>query len=114
MSSETTSSRPEFNNGFITALALFYAHRFRDSIPELDWDRRVYAGSDHLLDIEIPENLKPELRDEIKKFVDDVLSRRNDDTCKGLVAERLFDRCLNILVSLDRELFGLDVIVVYP
>jgi hypothetical protein len=103
-----------YNNGFITALALFYAHRFNTKLchPKDNYDFRIYAGSDHLYQIELPKNLPSDLRERIEKFVNTVQSLRYDATPKQ--AEELFEECLNILKELDERLFGLKVTVVYP
>jgi hypothetical protein len=101
----------EFNNGFITALTLFYAHRYELRVggPDL----RLYGGSDHLLDIQIPSNIDPDLRQKVEDLVSKVKSLRYADLTKDEV-EEIFDECLEILKELDRRLFGLEVTVNYP
>jgi hypothetical protein len=109
----------EFNNGFITALALFYAHRFYnlsafETIHKVFGpDLRLYGGSDHLLNIQIPSNIDPDLRRKVEDLVSKVKSLRYAELTKDEV-EEIFDECLEILKELDRRLFGLEVIVNYP
>ena len=96
----------EFNNGFITALTLFYGHlaSFRTS-PDLV----LYAATDHLYEIEYPDNISAELKDEIMRFVDYAFSyRMRYDVTREEVFE-VFDQCKNILIKIDNEVFGLTV-----
>jgi len=109
----------EFNNGFITALALFYAHRFYnlsafETIHKVfGRDLRLWGGSDHLLNIQIPDNIDPDLRRRIEDFVRKVVSLRFAELNKDEV-DKVFDECLELLKEIDRRLFGLEVIVNYP
>jgi hypothetical protein len=109
----------EFNNGFITALTLFYAHRFynlsvfRTIYKVSGRDLRLWSGSDHLLDIQIPDNIDPDLRRRIEDFVNKVVSLRFAELNEGEV-DKVFDECLEILKEVDRRLFGLEVTVNYP
>ena len=54
----------EFNNGFVTAIALFLEHKlFTELLPKdkegkLICDLRLYGATDHLYNIEIPKSLK--------------------------------------------------------
>ena len=107
--------KPEFNNGFITALALFYGHReqFREHSKIAGYDMRIYGASDHLLDIQYPENLEPELKEKVERFVNDVISLRLERISQR-EADELFDRCLEILKEIDEKYFGLKVTVNYP
>jgi hypothetical protein len=98
-----------YNNGVITALALFYAHRERIQLS-LGRDVRIYAASDHLIEMDMPESLSPELKAKIKKFRQKVLSKRVAELGQDEV-EKLFEECLNILKALDKEVFGLNVVV---
>jgi hypothetical protein len=106
-------TKPEFNNGFITALALFYAHRFKRIKGAGGEDYRIHAGSDHLLRIEIPDSLPDELKNELTEFVRKVISRRYDFTISEGEIEFLFEWCIDILIKLDKAIFGLDVVVNY-
>ena len=110
MESNNGSDVP-FNNGFITALALFYAHRFlRYSFTRRDL--RIYAGSDHLINMQMPENLDPDLKNRVDGFIDKVMSSRYEELPEEK-AEELFSECLEILKELDKKLFNLDVVVNY-
>ena len=98
----------EFNNGFVTALGLFYGHlsQFKDDRQGSEGDSSIYAAADHLFDMVIPENISKPLRDRIQKFRDDILEVR----LKHITideAYRYFERCKQILISIDREFFGL-------
>lgn len=103
----------EFNNGFVTALALFYGHSGDRTLPP---DLKIYVASDHLLNIDYPENLSPELKKKVKSFVSKALEYRcARKTPSEEDLEKLFDECIEILKDLDREFFGLDNVVVnYP
>jgi hypothetical protein len=104
----------EFNNGFVTALALFYGHYSQEPPKyESEYGVRIYPASDHLIDIECPKNLDPELRRKVKKFVRDVFSVRLKDISRE-DEEILFKRCLEILKLIDKKYFKLKVKVNYP
>jgi hypothetical protein len=99
----------EFNNGFVTALALFYGHYSQEPPKyESEYGVRIYPASDHLIDIEYPKNLDPELRRKVEKFVKDVLSVRLKDISRA-EEERLFIRCLELLKLIDKKHFKLKV-----
>ena len=100
----------EFNTGFVTALGLFYGHlaSFPKS-PELV----LYAATDHLYDIEYPDNISEELKGAVKAFVDYAFTyRMGHDVTKEEVFE-VFEACKQILVHIDKEIFGLDAEVHY-
>jgi hypothetical protein len=104
----------EFNNGFVTALALFYAHAYqlREAGFEGKWALVLHAATDHLLEMEIPSSLPPKLRERVERFREEALAHRyeaDDET-----ALRLFEECLEILKLVDEEVFGLKVVVKYP
>ena len=103
---------PEFNNGFITALALFYGHRsqWEDLSKKLGNDMRIYPASDHLIDIEYPTNISKELREEIEAFVSDTVKLRFSQF-NLKVGNSIFDRCKKILRQIDEEIFGLKVTI---
>lgn len=109
----------EFNNGFVTALALFYGHReqFRreaKDVPRLAMhDLRIYGASDHLYDIEYPQNLSPELKREIEQFVKDVFSHRLT-IFPVEEGDKLFDKCLELLKKIDKECFKVEAEVKFP
>jgi len=95
----------EFNNGFVTALCLFYAHRENDF--------GIYGAADHLYDIEYPENLDSYLRRKIQRFVDNVFEVRLK-RISSEKAEKLFERCLELIMEIDKKHFNLDVQVFCP
>jgi hypothetical protein len=104
----------EFNNGFVTALALFYAHAYqlRETQFEGKWSLVLHAATDHLLQMDIPESLPEELRRRVEEFRRWALAHRyeaDDET-----ALRLFEECLEILKEVDEKVFGLKVVVKYP
>jgi hypothetical protein len=104
----------EFNNGFATALALFYAHAYQAQGASFKgrWALVLYAATDHLLQMDIPSNLPEKLRRRVEEFRERALARRfeaDDET-----AQELFKECLEILKRIDEEVFGLKVVVKYP
>ena len=105
----------EFNNGFVTALALFYGHReqFREASKIVGYDMRIYGASDHLINIEYPLEIPENLKERIKAFVSWVFSLRLE---RPTVDEgnRIFDTCKDILKEIDEKIFGLKVEVNYP
>jgi len=103
------SDEISYNNGFITALALFYAHR-QEPFLQFFRDDRLYGASDHLLEMDVPETLSSELKARIEGFRREVLSKRVAELGQAEV-EKLFEECLNILKALDKEVFGLNVVV---
>jgi hypothetical protein len=60
--------------------------------------------------MDMPESLSPELKARIKEFRQKVLSKRVAELGQDEV-EKLFEECLNILKALDKEVFGLNVVV---
>jgi len=111
---QTKEQKIKFNNGFVTALAMFYGHVSQAPMPGTkDWDCRLYAATDHLLDIEYPANLDKKLKRKIQVFVSKVIRIR----LKLLTTEevdKLFERCLELLMEIDRKYFGLEVEALYP
>lgn len=69
---------PEFNDGFITALVLCYAHRFdrlflKDELRSSIGTFVIVDGAkDHLIDIEIPSDLDAKLKKKIEEFKKDL------------------------------------------
>ncbi len=107
----------EFNNGFITALGLFYGHReqwreLRRKERKEFRDQRIYGASDHLYDIEYPEGLDDEVKEKVSAFTDFVFSKRLEDT-SWEEGDRIFEDCRNLLALIDKKVFGLDVVIQY-
>jgi hypothetical protein len=105
----------EFNNGFVTALALYYAHSMDDNLLDnksVNASLVNYAASDHLYDIEIPESISSELRDRIQNFVDYVFSQRLERPSRQEVF-KMFEDSRGLLMDIDKEVFGLKVEVIH-
>lgn len=102
------------NNGFVTALGLFYGHHME--VPKMgeDYSTIIYCAREHLNDIEYPQNLSPTLKANIEFFVDYV-SRYAD---KSFVSKErtytIFNICKKLLMMIDETVFGLDVEVYEP
>jgi len=102
----------DFNNGFITALGLFYGHResHRGCIG-----LTLYGAADHLYDIEYPDNLNKELKKRIENFADTVFAIRLDNDISEERITEIFDECKDIMIQIDIICFGLkDTEVKYP
>jgi len=103
---------PEFNTGFVTALTLFYGHSMNPSIRSRDSAHLVlYVATDHLADIEYPDNISPELREKVETFVDWVFTHRISWDIEIDTVHEVFKACREILTQIDEEVFGLEVIV---
>jgi len=112
---EEKKAEVEFNDGFITALTLFYGHReqFNEAaLRATKHDLRIYAASDHLFNIQIPKCLSLRLRRKIRKFVNTCLDRRFERITVD-EGNQLFDQVLELLKKIDKECFGLKVVVNY-
>lgn len=107
----------EFNNGFITALGLFYGHREQWKLQAgkgMKFDMRIYGASDHLFGIQYPKKLDKRLKKKIEVFVSDILSRRLR-SITWEEGDELFNRCYKLLMEIDKKYFGLKKIEVnYP
>lgn len=114
---------PEFNNGFLTALTLFYGHNDQSmryqKVGEHMYDYRLDGAKDHLYDMVIPESISEELRRRIEAFKDKVFDIKDkaffnpsEETVKEIDA--LFEEDYRIIMALDKELFKLEVIVRLP
>jgi vacuolar-type H+-ATPase catalytic subunit A/Vma1 len=95
-------------------LALFYAHAYQIQGASFKgmWALVLHAATDHILEMDIPSNLPPKLRERVEKFRERALAHRyeaDDET-----AQELFKECLEILKEIDGEVFGLEVVVKYP
>jgi hypothetical protein len=114
MDTKTRKNVVEFNNGFVTALALFYGHKhqFEHSQQTVKHDMRIYGAADHLFGIEYPKGLNPKLKNKIKTFVLAVMIVRLN-TMTVVQANELFDRCKELLMEIDKEKFKLNVVVNY-
>lgn len=114
------SEKVEFNNGFITALALFYGHNDpsmrEQSVLGRSWDYRLSGARDHLYDIEVPENLDEELKERVHAFREKVFSIHDKYSLHPPSEEvnAVFKECVDILKMVDEKVFGLNVGVIHP
>jgi len=113
LNKEEESPEVEFNNGFVTALTLFYGHReqFNEAaLRATNHDLRIYAACDHLFDIQIPKCLSRGLKRKVRKFVKTCLSKRLE-RLSFEEGNQLFDQALELIKKIDKECFELDVVV---
>jgi len=109
----------DFNNGFVTALSLFYAHRnFSSHILKLEGkgvvhDMRLCAATDHLYEIDFPNNISKSLKEKIMKFRDKCFSMRLKTFTDTVETEGLFEECLAIIKLIDKENFHIKKVVTY-
>lgn len=115
-------SKVEFNNGFITAIALFLEHRDnffgmnrQYIIDKKLSDHRMYAGSDHLYDLEIPKTIPENIRNRIlrwkKKCFENRLSGYKANQLE--VNDKLFKEAEDILIKIDELVFKTKKVKVY-
>lgn len=110
----------EFNNGFVTALALFYGHRERQRYTKMTHDFRLDGAKDHLYDLEYPKKLDKNLKRKIKRFAKHVFQVHYAESFTTTNPERsneidkLFEKCASLLKEIDETCFGLKVEIVYP
>lgn len=97
----------EFNNGFVTAIALFtqHKHQFRELREIHRSDLRLYAATDHLYDIELPEHLPKKLAMKIGKARAKAFNNRMDNTKDWKVADNIFKEFEDILKAIDEHYF---------
>lgn len=93
----------EFNNGFFTALFLFYAHKNQASPPDMNMDIRIYGASDHLLDMDIPGELPDKLKERVEEFREQVLENRLSLKLKRKRGESFFNACRMIILDLGEK-----------
>jgi hypothetical protein len=108
----------EFNTGFVTALALFYAHsmdrELMNGAKGIDTaSLSLYGASDHLFDMEIPESLDENLKSRIEGFRDYVFSVRLERIPSKEVIS-IFEDCRKLIQEIDAKVFGLEVVVNHP
>jgi len=101
---------PEFNNGCITALVLFYAHQDQDI--ELDGikihDFRLNGAYDHIREMNIPSVLPQELKGRMETFEYNVRQHRVDYDIDDYMANFFFEESKLILNEIT-ELFNVDL-----
>jgi len=100
----------EYNNGFITALALFYGHR---SDVFYGKSESLAVALDHLREMQLPKNLNPKLAKRIRAFRTKAFysALHNEPRDKQL---EIFDECVKLFKAIDRKYFGLKVEVRHP
>lgn len=103
----------EFNNGFVTALGLFYGHRAQFEAIRAFSDMRLYAATDHLADIEYPENIDNEIHSKVEEFLEKAFSLRLKIVTSKEV-EEIFDTCKDLFKLIDERIFGLKVEIKHP
>ena len=111
----------EFNNGFITAIALFLEHKnFTDQVirardtGNVTCDLRLYGASDHLYDMEVPSDLSKKnkaLVNRIIKFRAKCFEHRLDRLKDTNLTDSLFTEAEDILAEVDRLIFKTDKVV---
>lgn len=101
----------EFNNGFITAIALFLEHKNREShMPKTEegkliCDIRLYGAADHLFDLEIPNKLPNNLKKRISKWTAKCIHNRLENKNTTKLADSLFKEGEDILKQIDELIF---------
>jgi len=98
------------NNGFITALALFYGHRSDVVNKKIEG---LAVAIDHLKEIQLPKDLSPRLAKRILAFRTKAFYSAFNNVSREEQLE-IFDECVKLLKAIDRKYFGLQVKVVYP
>lgn len=98
------NNEPEFNNGFVTALVLFYRHRYT---PRFNYTShspyrisRLYGAADHLFDIQYPSD---KWRKRVSWFVDMVLRERLTPLSPSM-ENLLFDTSLRYIKCINSTL----------
>ena len=125
---DKTKCEHEFNSGFVTALALFYAHHYNIQIFQ-ETDKKMkekgnsynsahlvlYGATDHLYDLKIPEQLSDELKMKIKALLDFCFKVRMEFNVGYEIPIKAFEMCKEILMDIDREVFKQKhVCIKYP
>ena len=101
----------EFNNGFITAIALFLEHKnFTEQIifnrdSKVIYDLRLYGAVDHLYDMEIPKSISEKLRKKILNWRKKCFTYRLEHFDTTKVTDGLFKEAEDILAKIDFLLF---------
>lgn len=109
----------EFNNGFITAIALFLEHKnfdehiVRDKDGKVINDLRLYGATDHLYDLEIPKNIGKKLRSRILKARRKCFENRLEHLKDRKLTDEIFEEFENILRTIDQKIFKTKKVVMY-
>lgn len=83
----------DFNRGFISALALYYAHRMEPVANNAE------IGARHLIDLRIPKSVPLMLREKLIKFRRKAIDEPD---------EKRFDECLDLLIEIDKVIYKID------
>lgn len=96
-----------FNNGFITAIALFLEHKnqWQELRQQGISDMRLYASTDHLYNLEIPKGFDKKITARIKAWRGECFSLRLANLKDYSVADALFKEAEDILVMIDEKIF---------
>jgi len=115
MLKQAEEDEPEFNTGFITAIALFLEHKHFRIINTINCksDSRLYGAADHLMEMEIPEFLDEKLRQRIMDAKVRVMENRLEDDFDKIfkISNDLFEEFENIMIEIDRLMFAPKVVV---
>lgn len=101
----------EFNNGFVTAIALFLEHKNftshlpRDKENKLICDLRLYGASDHLFDLETPKSLPGKIKKRINSLRSKAFLHRLDHFEDSKYTDYLFKEAEHILKAIDEQVF---------
>lgn len=95
--------KPEFNNGFVTAIALFLEHKNESKEGRLDL--RLYVATDHLYEMEFPARLPPTLKKRIVNWRSNCFGHRLDSLPDKAIVDALFTEAEDILAKIDELIF---------
>jgi hypothetical protein len=101
----------EFNNGFITAIALFLEHKqmeshmVKDKDGKVISDIRLYGATDHLYDLEIPKKLPENLKNRIYRWRKKCFDNRLNNPSDIKIGDSLFKEGEDILRIVDEQIF---------
>jgi hypothetical protein len=115
---EQKESQPEFNNGFVTSIALFLAHInqnylvCKDKQGKVITDIRLYAATDHLLEMDFPRHLPIALLKRIKKWRTRCLKHRYDNFKSTQFSDSLFKEAEKILSKIDEQVLKTPKVII--
>jgi len=106
----------EFNNGFITAIALFLEHKdnwqlIKNKEGKIISDLRLYGATDHLYDMEIPKKLSEKLKRRILRWRAKCFHHRLENFKDRKISDELFKEAEQILKAIDEEIFKTKKVV---
>lgn len=107
----------DFNNGFVTAIALFLEHKsnreliIKNKNNEVLTDLRLYASTDHIYDLEIPKMISIKLKSRINKWRIKCFNNRLEHHRNTELTDKLFKEAEDILAKIDMEVFHTKKVV---